>query len=58
MSAGDARRASIVARPGTRHSQHHTEGGPGSWISDINYAEGGKRIILAGTPVKVTGYGR
>ncbi len=30
----------------------------GSWISDINYAEGGKRIIPAGTPVKVTGYGR
>ena len=30
----------------------------GSWISDSNYAEGGKRIIPAGTPVKVTGYGR
>ena len=30
----------------------------GSWISDINYAEGGKRIISAGTPTKVTGYGR
>lgn len=30
----------------------------GSWISDINYAEGGKRIIPAGTPLKVTGYGR
>jgi hypothetical protein len=30
----------------------------GKWISDINYAEGGKRIIPAGTPVKVTGFGR
>ena len=30
----------------------------GSWISDINYAENGKRVIPAGTPVKATGYGR
>ena len=30
----------------------------GSWISDSNYAEGGMRVIPAGTPVKVTGYGR
>lgn len=30
----------------------------GSWISDSNYAEGGKRVIPAGTPAKVTGYGR
>lgn len=30
----------------------------GSWISDSNYAEGGKTVIPAGTPVKVTGYGR
>ncbi len=30
----------------------------GSWISDSNYAENGKRIIPAGTPVSVTGYGR
>ena len=30
----------------------------GSWISDSNYAEGGKRVIPVGTPVKVTGYGR
>ena len=30
----------------------------GKWISDINYAEGGKRIVPAGTPAKVTGYGR
>lgn len=30
----------------------------GSWISDINYAESGKRIIPAGTPAKPTGYGR
>lgn len=30
----------------------------GSWISDINYAENGKTMIAAGTPVKVTGYGR
>jgi hypothetical protein len=30
----------------------------GRWISDINYAESGKRVIAAGTPAKVTGYGR
>ena len=30
----------------------------GSWISDGNYAESGKRIIPAGTPARVTGYGR
>lgn len=30
----------------------------GSWISDINYAEGGKRIVPAGSPIKATGYGR
>ena len=29
----------------------------GSWISDINYDENGKRIIPVGTPLKVTGYG-
>lgn len=30
----------------------------GSWISDINYAENGKRIVPVGTPAKVTGHGR
>lgn len=30
----------------------------GSWITDINYAENGKTVIPAGTPVKVLGYGR
>lgn len=30
----------------------------GSWISDINYDENGKKIIPVGTPIKVTGYGR
>jgi hypothetical protein len=30
----------------------------GSWISDGNYDENGKRIIPVGTPVRVTGYGR
>jgi hypothetical protein len=30
----------------------------GSWISDINYADPGTRIIPAGTPTKATGYGR
>lgn len=30
----------------------------GNWISDSNYAEGGKRVIPAGTPVRVDGYGR
>ena len=30
----------------------------GSWISDSNYQESGKRIIPVGTPLRVTGYGR
>jgi hypothetical protein len=30
----------------------------GSWISDINYIEDDKKIIPAGTPLKVTGHGR
>lgn len=30
----------------------------GSWISDINYAGGGLRLLPAGTPVTITGYGR
>lgn len=30
----------------------------GSWISNINYADGGMRIIPAGTPIKFNGYGR
>lgn len=30
----------------------------GSWISDSNYAESGKKLIPVGTPVRVTGYGR
>jgi hypothetical protein len=30
----------------------------GKWISDANYAENGKRVIPAGTPIKATGYGR
>jgi hypothetical protein len=30
----------------------------GSWISDSNYVESGKRVIPVGTPVRVTGYGR
>ena len=30
----------------------------GAWISDANYAENGKRVIPAGTPVTITGYGR
>lgn len=29
----------------------------GSWISGINYAESGKRVIAVGAPAKVTGYG-
>ncbi|MBL0421257.1 hypothetical protein JI739_12935 [Ramlibacter sp. AW1] len=33
--------------------------GDGKWISDINYDEGPThRIIPAGTPVQITGYGR
>lgn len=30
----------------------------GSWISDVNYVTGAKQRIPAGTPIKVTGYGR
>ena len=30
----------------------------GSWVTDINYAESGKRIIPYGTPVKFLGFGR
>jgi len=30
----------------------------GSWISDSNYSENGKRIIPVGTPTSVTGHGR
>lgn len=30
----------------------------GSWISDSNYAENGKRVVPVGTPAQVTGYGR
>ncbi|MET0210062.1 MAG: hypothetical protein ABW220_13540 [Burkholderiaceae bacterium] len=30
----------------------------GSWASDSNYAESGKRVLPVGTPVRVTGYGR
>ncbi len=30
----------------------------GSWISDSNYAEDGKRMLPVGTPVSVTGFGR
>lgn len=30
----------------------------GSWISDINYADSSMRVIPAGTPVEITGYGR
>ena len=30
----------------------------GSWISDINYDENGKKIIPVGTPANVTGFGR
>jgi hypothetical protein len=30
----------------------------GSWISDLNYDDGAKKIVPAGTPVKFTGFGR
>lgn len=47
------------------NAQEHAEGflccnmrTDGSWISDINYATEGMKIIPVGTPVKVTDYGR
>ncbi len=30
----------------------------GDWISDSNYRDQGKKMIAAGTPARVTGYGR
>lgn len=30
----------------------------GSWMSDSNYSENGKRIVPVGTPMNVVGYGR
>jgi len=30
----------------------------GSWISDINYADSGKTMIPAGTPLSMDGYGK
>lgn len=30
----------------------------GSWISDINYADTGKTVISAGTPLTMNGYGK
>jgi hypothetical protein len=30
----------------------------GDWISDINYIDGGQKVVPVGTPAKVTGYGR
>ncbi len=30
----------------------------GSWISDVNYVVGAKQTIAAGTPIRVTGFGR
>jgi hypothetical protein len=47
------------------HSQAQPEGflccnmrSDGSWISDVNYIDGAKQVIPAGTPIRVTGYGR
>lgn len=57
--------AAAFAAAGTASAQAKFDGylccnmrSDGSWISDSNYAEGGKAVIPAGTPVKVTGYGR
>ena len=53
------------AAAGSVHAQSKPEGylccnmrSDGSWISDSNYAENGKRVVPVGTPAKVTGYGR
>jgi len=57
--------AALAAAPAALSAQPMPEGflccnmrTDGNWISDANYAESGKRIIPAGTPAKVTGYGR
>ena len=57
--------ALAAALPGTVLAQALPEGylccnmrTDGKWISDINYAENGKRIVAVGTPAKVTGFGR
>lgn len=57
--------AAVFVLPVTLPAQPQPEGftccnlrTDGSWISDANYAESGKKMIPAGTPAKVTGYGR
>ena len=57
--------AAALAAAGSAAAQDRYDGylccnmrSDGSWISDSNYAEGGKRVIPAGTPARVTGYGR
>lgn len=30
----------------------------GSWISDVNYLDASKQMIAAGTPMRITGFGR
>lgn len=55
----------LAAAPGALFAQAMPEGflccnlrTDGKWISDINYTEKGKRMLPAGTPARVTGYGR
>lgn len=57
--------ASMVSLPIVANAQPQPEGftccnlrTDGSWITDANYAESHKKMIPAGTPAKVTGYGR
>jgi hypothetical protein len=54
-----------IATPALLYAQSMPEGylccnmrTDGSWISDSNYADGGVQLVPAGTPIKVTGYGR
>ena len=57
--------ALLAASCAAAHAQPQFEGflccnmrSDGSWISDINYVGSSKQIVPAGTPLKVTGYGR
>lgn len=56
---------SLLLLAGTTQAQERFDGWlccnmrtDGKWISDINYHETGKKVLPAGTPVSISGYGR
>lgn len=66
MKARHLALAASLALAAPAHAQQVPENGflccnlrtDGSWISDINYEEAGKKLIPLGTPLKFKGYGR